>query len=304
MPAWLAPSLHSSFYLQVTSLEQFFLTTTVEGRLQESGDFCHTHLCTLAHSLTLSSHSMPFCQSLDSLNASFSRLQVMLLWAPSSHPSGASSPLSNSRLPWVPSRQSLRWCRGLSPSHGASRVSSLPLSSPGPPWPGSFRQPPSCPHKLLCLCQLPCSKVPSPPLQPSQPRVTPPGQVHRPTSPGRKWEKKCLRISRWPSLRLCPPASPTSPPSPAPQRPSPVTSAKSEWHRIRMTVMTLTSPSWTWHLWLLPRHRPTHVSVLLWRHKPLRATDALFLVSEKPPQLPSTGLLFISLLPLTTASHY
>ena len=192
----------------------------------------------------------------------------MLQWAPSSHPSGASSPLSNSRSPWVLSHQSLRWCQGLSPSHGASRLSSLPLSSPGPPWPGSFRQPPSCPHKLLCLCQLPCSKVPSPPLQPSQPRVTPPGQVHRPTSPGRKWGKKCLRISRWPSLHPCPPANLTSPPSPAPQRPSPVTSTKSGWHRIQTTVMTLTSPSWIWRLWLLLHHRPTHVSALLWRHKP------------------------------------
>ncbi|XP_058286791.1 disabled homolog 1 isoform X11 [Hylobates moloch] len=77
----------------------------------------------------------------------------------------------------------------------------------------------------------------------AQARVTPPGQVHRPTSPGRKWGKKRLRISRWPSLHPCPPANPTSPPSPVPQRPSPVTSTKSGWHRIQTTVMTLTSPS-------------------------------------------------------------
>lgn len=200
----------------------------------------------------------------------------MLQWALSSRPSGASSPSSNSRSPWVLSHQSLRWCRGLSPSHGASRVSSLPLSSPGQLWPGSFRQPPSCPHKLLCLCQPLCSKVPSPPLQLSLPRVTPPGQVHRPASPGRKWGKKCLRISRWPSLHLCPLANPTNPPSPVPQRPSPVTSTKSGWHRIQMTVMTLTSPSWIWPLWLLPRHRPTHVSAI---YKP-NESDALFPGSE------------------------
>ncbi|XP_072830464.1 disabled homolog 1 isoform X10 [Vicugna pacos] len=93
------------------------------------------------------------------------------------------------------------------------------------------------------VAQPPCSQVPSPPWPPSQPRVTRPGPVHRPTSPGRKWEKRCLRISRWPSLRPCPPANPTSPPSPAPQRPSPVTSTKSGWHRIQTTVMTLTSRS-------------------------------------------------------------
>lgn len=81
MPAWLPPSLHSSFYLQVISLEQFFPTTTVEGRLQESRDFCHTHLCILAHSLTLSSHLIPFCQSLDSVNASCPGLLTLLFHA-------------------------------------------------------------------------------------------------------------------------------------------------------------------------------------------------------------------------------
>lgn len=185
----------------------------------------------------------------------------MSLWVPFSHPSGASSPSFNSRSPWVLSRPLLRWCQELSPSHGASQVSFLPPSNPGQLWPGSSRQPPSCPHKLLCLYQLPCSKVPSPPLQPSQARMTLPGQVHRVTSPGRKWGRKCLRISRWSSLHPCPPVSLTSPPWPVPQRPSPVTSTKSGWHKIQTTVMTLTSPNWIWHLWLPLRHPPTHVSV-------------------------------------------
>lgn len=186
----------------------------------------------------------------------------------------------------------LRWCRGS--AHRMGPAGSLPCHSAALARRGRAVSASMYHAHTNCYAFASCHLFQGPltPLQPSQPRVTPPGQVHRPTSPGRKWEKKCLRISRWPSLRLYPPTS-------KPDQPSLTCTSEafsSYFNKvgvatgIRMTVMTLTSPSWTWRLWLLPRHRPTHVSVLLWRHKPLRTTDALFLVSEKPAQLHSTGL--------------
>lgn len=87
-------------------------------------------------------------------------LKVMLPWELSCPPSGDSNHSFNSSWPWVPSLQSLRWCREDSPSRGASLGSFLPPSSRGHPWLASSSQLPSCQHKLFCLYKQPCFKVP------------------------------------------------------------------------------------------------------------------------------------------------